>query len=313
MPQIRLQRYLSQAGVAARRKAEQLILAGRVRVNGRVVRELGTRVDPGRDVVDVDGVRATAQGNVYLVLNKPKGTVSTVSDPQGRPTVMELLPEGLPAGVRPIGRLDFYTEGVLLFTNDGDLQAGLLSPRSHIAKTYHVKLRGEIGHEDTTRWRRGVRLDDGMTTRPAKVDVLKRTGRHTWLVVTITEGRSRQIHRTAEALGYQVLKLARVAFGGITYFGLRVGECRSLSPAEVADLRRLVFLPAAELAPTHPGSRTPPEGKKPGTRGRAGRESTSVRPRAGASTERRRPGARDRGGRTERRRGSRGDGERRRD
>ncbi|MFH0901027.1 MAG: pseudouridine synthase [Pseudomonadota bacterium] len=235
---IRLQRFLSQAGVAARRKAEQLITSGRVRVNGRVARELGVKVDPRRAVVEVDGRRVEPEPLVYLVLNKPKGYVSTVSDPQGRETVMSLLPPGIPK-VAPIGRLDYYTEGVLLFTNDGELAAALLAPRSKVEKTYHAKVRGAVDPEDLDRLRRGVRLGDGRMTQPARIDVAKHTGQHTWLLITITEGRSRQIHHMAEALGYQILKLARLAFGGIAYHGLRVGEHRYLTPQEVRRLRRL--------------------------------------------------------------------------
>src|SRR5262249_6712240 len=157
---------------------------------------------------------------------------------QGRTTVMELLPK-VPAHVVPVGRLDFYTEGVLLFTNDGELAAGLLNPRGHVEKAYHVKLRGAVTDEQIERLRKGVRLDDGHKTSPAQVDRLKFTGAHQWLVMTIREGRSRQIHRRAEAVGLQVIKLARVASGGITYFGLKVGEARALTPEEVNDLKKL--------------------------------------------------------------------------
>jgi len=250
---MRLQRFLAQAGVASRRRAETLIVEGHVKVNGKPATELGTKVDPARDEVRVDGKLVLREDLVYFVLNKPKGYVSTVADPQGRHTVMELLPQDLPARVVPVGRLDFYSEGVLLFTNDGELQARLLAPRSHVDKTYHVKIRGKVTPAQVEKLRAGVRLrperdgdgsrrDDTRRTAPAKVDVLKFTGTHTWLVMTIREGRSRQIHRMAEALNLQVLKLQRVAFGGITYFGLKVGEQRRLEPDEVRHLRRLAGL-----------------------------------------------------------------------
>jgi pseudouridine synthase len=258
---VRLQKYISQSGVASRRSAEKLITAGRVRVNGKVVTELGTKVSPG-DKVDVEGHRVAPQQLVYVVLNKPKGCVSTLSDPEGRPTVMELLPRNLPAHVKPVGRLDFYTEGVLLFTNDGELQAALIAPRAEIEKTYHVKIHGKVTKEQIERLRAGVRLgspvirkpgqdakpvprkDDGRKTMPAKVDTLKFTGTHTWLVISIEEGRNRQIHRMADAVGLQVLKIQRVAFAGITYYGLKIGESRQLEQDEVHALRKLAGLSA---------------------------------------------------------------------
>src|SRR5690606_1713551 len=141
-------------------------------------------------------------------------------------------------------RLDYYSEGVLLLTNDGELSAALQAPRTHVEKTYHVKLRGRIKDAHIEAMRRGVRLDDGRVTRPAQVDRLGGAkSKHDWLVITLTEGRSRQIHRMAEALGYQVLKLQRVAFGTIDFHGLRVGDARELTQAEVSELYRLVGLP----------------------------------------------------------------------
>ncbi|RMH41483.1 MAG: rRNA pseudouridine synthase [Deltaproteobacteria bacterium] len=240
---MRLQRYLAQCGVAARRKAEQLIVEGRVRVNGAVVDELGARVDPERDRVSVDGKAVTPQDTMYVVLNKPKGFVTTVEDPEGRPTVMELLPR-LPVRVVPVGRLDFYSEGVLLLTNDGELAARLLSSRYEVEKTYHVKVRGHVKPAHLRALRQGVRLDDGSITKPAKVDRLPAASKHDWFVVTLTEGKNRQVRRMFEALGYGVTKLQRVAFAGITFHGLRVGDARELSQAEVDALRRLVKLPA---------------------------------------------------------------------
>jgi 23S rRNA pseudouridine2605 synthase len=239
--EVRLQRFLAQAGVASRRAAEELISAGHVRVNGKPVKVLGTKVRPGKDAIEVKGKRVHVEDRVYYVLNKPKGVITTVSDPEGRETVMDLLPRNIGARVVPVGRLDFYTEGVLLFTNDGDLSAALLHPRGHVEKTYHVKIRGKVVEEQIEKLRSGVRID-GRRTQPAQVDRLKFTGTHTWLVITIKEGRTRQIHKMAEALRLQVIKLARVAFGGITYHGLKVGQSRALTPAEVLDLRKLAGL-----------------------------------------------------------------------
>jgi 23S rRNA pseudouridine2605 synthase len=244
---IRLQRYLAQSGVAARRKAEQLIVGGAVRVNGKVVTQLGTKVDPHRDHVTVRGQAVVPEELFYCVLNKPKGCVTAVSDPRGRRTVMEYLP-GLPAHVVPVGRLDFYTEGVLLLTNDGELAAALLSPASHVEKTYHVKLKGGVTDEQIERLRDGVRIDRHTVTRPAQVDRLSHASSHGWLIITITEGKSRQIHRMAEALGLEVLKLQRVAFAGITFHGLRVGDARELTQAEVSQLRALAALPHSAQA-----------------------------------------------------------------
>ena len=238
---VRLQRYLSQAGVAARRKAEQLIVAGRVKVNGQVVRGLGTTVDPDSDRVQVDGEAVHPAELFYAVLNKPKGCITAVSDPQGRRTVMEYLPN-LPVPIAPVGRLDFYSEGVLLLTNDGELSAALQSPRTHAEKTYHVKIRGRVKENHLEAMRRGVRLEDGTVTREAEVDRLRSESRHEWLVITLTEGKSRQIHRMAEAFGYQVLKIQRVAFAGIDFHGLRVGDARELSQAEVNALREVAGL-----------------------------------------------------------------------
>ena len=242
MSLVRLQRYLAQAGVAARRKAEELIVAGRVTVDGKVVTQLGTKIDPERASVQVDGEAVVAQDHFYIVFNKPKGCITAVTDDRGRLTVMDYLPN-LPVNVAPVGRLDYYSEGVLLLTNDGELAARLLGPRHHVAKTYHVKIRGELGPRDLERLRTGVTLEDGTVTQPAEIDVLRGAGsKHDWLVVTLYEGKSRQIHRMLEALGHQVQKLQRVAFAGLTFHGLRVGDARELTQDEVNKLRQEVGL-----------------------------------------------------------------------
>src|SRR5215467_6478662 len=169
MTSVRLQRYLATAGVAARRKAEELITAGRVTVNGAVVTVLGTKVDTERDAVEVDGEAAVALERFYVLFNKPKGCITAVTDDRGRPTVMDYLPN-LPVPVKPVGRLDFYSEGVLLLTNDGELAARLLAPASHVAKTYHVKVHGQLEPDHVKALRAGITLDDGQTTLPAEVE-----------------------------------------------------------------------------------------------------------------------------------------------
>ncbi len=242
---MRLQRFLAQAGIASRRKAELLITQGLVKVNGKVVTELGTKVDPRKDQVQVEGKRAQAEELVYLLLNKPKGFVTTAHDPEGRPTVMQLVRD---AGVRvyPVGRLDFNTEGVLLMTNDGELAHALMHPSRGVQKTYQVKLRGMAGPDLVESWMKGVTLDDGEKTAPAQVTMLGPTegGRNTWLEVTIHEGKNRQIHRMAEAAGFQVAKLERVRYAGLDSEAVKPGRYRTLLAREVAALRKLAGLSA---------------------------------------------------------------------
>ena len=237
MSEMRLQRFLAQAGVASRRKAEELITAGRVKVNGRTISELGSKVDPDVDKIFLGGKRLLVERAVYLMLNKPRGYVTTMSDPEGRPTVRSFL---VRAGVRvfPVGRLDFNTEGLLICTNDGDLAHALMHPKHEVRKTYHVKLQGLLAADTVSSWQKGVTLDDGVKTSPAEVTLLETTGKNTWIEVSIHEGKNRQIHRTAEALGFNVLKLTRVAYGGLELGDLRVGTTRELNRDEVDRLRR---------------------------------------------------------------------------
>jgi len=237
MPEMRLQRFLAQAGVASRRKAEELIVAGRVKVNGRVVTELGSKVDPDADKILLGGKRLLVERPVYLMLNKPRGYVTTMHDPEGRPTVRSFLTR-VGARVFPVGRLDFNTEGLLVCTNDGDLAHALMHPKHEVRKTYHVKLQGLVPQATVVSWQKGVTLDDGAHTAPAEVNVLESTGKNTWLEVSIHEGKNRQIHRTAEALGFNVLKLTRVGYGGLALDDLRVGTTRELTREEIEKLRR---------------------------------------------------------------------------
>ncbi|MDQ3300430.1 MAG: rRNA pseudouridine synthase, partial [Myxococcota bacterium] len=244
---VRLQRYLAAAGVSARRKAEEMITAGRVTVNGKVTTVLGTKVDPDSDQVEVDGEAVVALDTFYVVFNKPKGCITAVTDDRGRPTVMDYLPN-LPVPVKPVGRLDFYSEGVLLLTNDGELAARLLAPASHVPKTYHVKVHGQLSLDEVKLLRKGVQLDDGTITMPADVQVLPGESKHTWLAITLHEGKHRQIHRMLEALGYRVDKLQRVAFANLTFLDLRIGDARELDQHELNELRDMVGLDHSAVA-----------------------------------------------------------------
>jgi len=238
MAPMRLQRFLAQAGVASRRHAEELITAGRVKVNGRVVTELGTKVDPAVDKVVVGGRRLHSEDLSYLLMFKPRGVVTTLDDPEGRPTVKELLPRNQTERVFPVGRLDFNTEGVLLFTNDGDLMQGLLHPSHKVAKVYHAKLQGKVPLQKVERLRRGVMLKTGRT-KAAEAHVLGETEANTWIELRLTEGRTHQVKEMGDAIGHCVLKLIRVSFAGLTLDELRPGDSRPLTNTEVEELRKL--------------------------------------------------------------------------
>ncbi len=233
----RLNKVLARAGIASRRGADRLIAEGRVTVNGAVVRRLGTCVDPTRDAVKVDGrsIGPAARAHTYLALNKPRGFVTTLSDPQGRPTVKDLL-RGVRGRIFPIGRLDLNSEGLLLFTDDGDLAVDLMHPRSGVPKTYRVKVQGRVESRTLQRLSRGVPLE-GRKTLPARVTLL-REGQNSWLEVTVVEGRKHQVRRMLLSVGHPVLKLRRVRYDGVDLGGLARGEWRRLTAAEVQRLRR---------------------------------------------------------------------------
>ncbi|MEM1414549.1 MAG: pseudouridine synthase [Myxococcota bacterium] len=242
MAQERLQKVIAQAGVASRRKAEALITDGRVRVNGKVVTELGTRVDPRKDKVEVDGRRLVAEKPVYLVLNKPRATVSTLGDPEGRPTVGDLV-KSVPERVFPVGRLDYHTSGVLLLTNDGAMSEALLRPGSRVPKQYLAKMAGHLDVEELDKLRNGVQLDDGYMTRPAEVFVERTEERVTWVHLTLFEGKNRQIHRMGDAIGHRVMRLSRLSFAEITTEGLRPGQHRPLGGKELERLKKRFLNP----------------------------------------------------------------------
>jgi 23S rRNA pseudouridine2605 synthase len=239
MPLERLQKIIASAGIASRRKAEELITSGRVQVNGAVVTELGTKADPDSDHIRVNGklVRADER-HVYLLLNKPKGYVTTVSDPEKRPTVMDLI-RGVKGRVYPVGRLDYASEGLLLLTNDGELANRLMKAASHVPKTYVVKVAGMPNPEAIAKLRAGIAIatDDGKRVRtgPALVRIVKEAA-NPWYEITLIEGRNRQIRRMFEAVGHHVEKIKRVRYGPLT-LDVPPGEFRSLTLREVERLK----------------------------------------------------------------------------
>jgi 23S rRNA pseudouridine2605 synthase len=234
----RLQKILSGAGVASRRAAEEIIVAGRVAVNGTVVAELGAKADPEQDVITVDGKPLhCGTDRAYIVLYKPAGYMTTLKDPQGRPLVTDLL-VGIRERVYPVGRLDYNTEGVLLLTNDGEWANALAHPRHEVDKEYHVRVRGVVTEQQIQQLAAGVTLEDGVTA-PAQVHSIRESDNNTWLSITIHEGRFRQVRRMCEAVHLSVVRLKRVRYGFLGLEGLRTGKYRFLTAEEVEGLRRL--------------------------------------------------------------------------
>jgi 23S rRNA pseudouridine2605 synthase len=291
----RLQKIIAAAGLASRRKAEALITAGQVTVNGQVVTELGAKADPEHDHIRVAGkLLRGPERKIYLLLNKPKGYVSTASDPQGRPTVLDLVRA---AGTRlyPVGRLDFNSEGLLLITNDGDLAQRLMHASSHVPKAYLVKVSGKPGEEALNKLRAGVTLPAGrqgerrmsaVKTAPARIRLFKDAD-NPWYEVTLIEGRNRQLHRMFEQVGHHVEKIKRVRYGPLE-LDVPPGASRPLTPREVARLmagaRGAPSAPPAPLrAAKKPGATRPPAPL------RAAKKSGTTRPPARGSARRGRP------------------------
>lgn len=235
---LRVQKFLARAGVASRRGSEDLMTAGRVAVNGVVVTELGAKVDPAVDVVSVDGrVVGAAGAPVYLALNKPAGVVTTMSDPQGRETVANLVPVDVHPGLFPVGRLDADTVGLLLFTTDGELGHRLLHPNWKVPKTYLAEVDGKPDVCDLQRLRQGIELDDGVTA-PAEARTVERRAETSVIEIRIKEGRKRQVRRMFSAVSHPVVALQRISFGPIELGSLPPGSWRYLGPEEVAALVR---------------------------------------------------------------------------
>ena len=274
---VRLQKILAGAGVASRRAAERLMTDGRVSVNGVVVRELGARADPASDRIQVDGRPIDpATRPRYLLLNKPRGCVTTRSDPQGRQTVLDLV-KGVREYVYPVGRLDYDSEGLLILTNDGNLAARLMHPRYEVEREYHARVRGTPGAKTVSRLARGVVIE-GARTAPAGVSLIA-TGRgreedHAVLAIIVHEGRQRQVRHMCEAVGHPVVRLRRVRIGPISDPALKTGAWRELTAAEIARLKRAAGMEVptpGELrvpARVRRGHAGPPRRSKPWGKGR---------------------------------------------
>lgn len=271
--EIRINRYISMAGIASRRKADELVVGGKVKVNGEVMTDLGYKVDPRHDRVSVDGKPVMpVQRHLYLVMNKPKDTITTVSDEKGRTTVMSLITSS--ERVYPVGRLDRNTTGVLLFTNDGEFANHLMHPKYEVPKSYLVTCTERVKPVHLDKLARGMDLDDGKTT-PAEIVVMQ-GAKGKEIGVTIYEGRNRQVRRMFEALGYEVKKLDRVAYGPVTKEGLGRGETRSLTKPEVRKLMQMAGMdplfetdkPTRKTSgpPSRPGKRRQPHRERPGER-----------------------------------------------
>ena len=235
----RLQKILAEAGIASRRESERLIRAGRVTVNGRTVTQLGSKADPERDRIAVDGKPLSPVPHArYLLLNKPAGYVTTRVDPRGRPVVFDLLPPQ-PVRLFSVGRLDYWTEGLLLLTNDGALAHRLMHPRFGCRRVYEAQVAGRVSGETLRRLRRGVMLEDGAAMLLA-IEVLSREKDQSVLKLTLGEGRYREVRRICQAVGHKVLRLRRVQFGPLRLRGLAPGQFRALTPPELDQLRAAV-------------------------------------------------------------------------
>jgi pseudouridine synthase len=237
----RLQKLIATAGIASRRHAEEMITAGQVTVNGKLVTELGTKADPTKDHIKVRGRLINplleAREKVYVLLNKPKGYLSSVSDPEGRPLVMELVPQSL-GRLHPVGRLDFNTEGLLILTNDGDFTNFVTAARNRVRKVYVVKVKGVPSESSIERLRNGIKLDDGVRTAPAEIKRIDESDNNAWFEVVLREGRNQQIRRMFDSIGHPVVKLRRIRIGFLTDEPLPPRKWRLLSTAEVSRLMR---------------------------------------------------------------------------
>ncbi|MBW4082879.1 pseudouridine synthase [Paenibacillus sp. S150] len=235
----RLQKILAQAGVASRRKCEEMILAGKVEVNGELVTTLGTKVDPETDIIKVAGRLIRGENKIYIMFNKPKGVITSASDDKGRKVVTDYL-KGIKERVYPVGRLDYDTEGLLLLTNDGEFANLLTHPKHHVPKTYHATVKGIPHGSALDKLKAGIRLEDGMTA-PAEVEYkdIDEVNKETVISITIHEGRNRQVRRMFEAISHPVIRLKRISFGDILLQNLKRGSYRHLTKDEINQLQQI--------------------------------------------------------------------------
>ena len=235
---IRLQKYLAVCGIASRRASEKIIIDGRVSVNGKTVTQLGTCVDELLDIVTVDGSPVSPEAEKhYIAYNKPVGEVTTAHDPEGRSTVMDKFSD-YPVRLFPVGRLDYDSEGLILLTNDGDMMNRVLHPSHEVLKTYWTKMSNHVTPDEITALRKGVMID-GKITSPASVRLIRESTFDTVLLISIHEGRNRQVRRMAEAVGHKVISLRRVGFGPVSLGDLPIGMWRPLTAAEISKLKEL--------------------------------------------------------------------------
>ncbi len=233
----RLQKVMAHAGIASRRKSEEIIAQGRVKVNGKVITTMGEKVDPQKDTIEVDGKVISKEKRIYLLLNKPTGYVSTVDDPRGRKTVLDLV-GNISQRIYPAGRLDYDTSGLLILTNDGDLTYILTHPSFKVDKTYLVEVKGKVKPGDLNRLNKGIKLEDGMTV-PSQTKLISSNSGTTNFVMTIHEGRNRQVRRMCKKIGYQVKNLKRIGIGFLKIDELSEGEYRHLTDEEIEKFKNL--------------------------------------------------------------------------
>ena len=254
--QQRLQKLIAAAGIASRRHAEQLMVDGHVSVNGKVITELGAKADPETDHIKVKGKLINTllerQEKVYVLLNKPRGYLTSMSDPEGRPLVINLIPKSL-GRLHAVGRLDFNTEGLLLLTTDGELTNVVTSAKNQIPKVYRAKVKGVPTEKAVERLRRGIIIDEGQRTAPAEVRKLRESQTNAWFEVILCEGRNQQVRRMFDEIGHSVIKLVRTRIGKLEVEPMKVGQWRHLTPREVRQLKNVVA-PRATPRPTRTAS-----------------------------------------------------------